>query len=245
METRHIFATRLKQLREDAGLSQSDLAKKLNISRGSISFYENESRVPDIEVLLDICKYFHVCADYMLGKSENKAAENIAVGESLGLDDDSINMLKWLNPKSYKPSANPDALTADEYGKTALFPGAHSVLNKLLHNIGFWNVLSIIAKLDTLSKETASRPYDKEHDIGTAEEKDIEFMDSGNPSAPVMLLNAEECCNYTCFLIKKHFGEVVEKITAYAEVKKIQAQRRLDFEREMEVTRNGDHHKAR
>lgn len=40
MDTLSTFANRFKKLREERGLSQSDLAKELNISRGSVSFYE-------------------------------------------------------------------------------------------------------------------------------------------------------------------------------------------------------------
>ena len=65
------FASRLKKLREQHGLSQSELADKLGISRGSISFYENESRVPDINILRDICNLFSVSSDYLIGLSDD------------------------------------------------------------------------------------------------------------------------------------------------------------------------------
>ena len=38
-----IFAKRLRGLRESVGLSQGELAEKLGVSRGSISYYENQS----------------------------------------------------------------------------------------------------------------------------------------------------------------------------------------------------------
>ena len=44
MDVKHIFAVRLKALREELGMSQNQLAKELDISRGSISFYENGQR---------------------------------------------------------------------------------------------------------------------------------------------------------------------------------------------------------
>ena len=67
MDVKRRFATRLKQLREEKGLSQAQLGEKIGVSRGSISFYENESRIPDIEVLEKISLFFEVPSDYLLG----------------------------------------------------------------------------------------------------------------------------------------------------------------------------------
>lgn len=65
------FASRLKKLREEHGLSQTELADKLGISRGSISFYENKSRVPDINILLALCNHFFVSSDYLIGLTDD------------------------------------------------------------------------------------------------------------------------------------------------------------------------------
>lgn len=76
MEVKECFAQRLKILREDRGLSQAELAEKVGVSRGSISFYENGDRVPDIEVLSKIQKYFDVDFNYLLGASQYKTIED-------------------------------------------------------------------------------------------------------------------------------------------------------------------------
>ena len=64
------FALRLKYLREKHGFSQAELADRIGVSRGSISFYENNSRVPDIDVLGSLCDFFSVSSDYLLGRSD-------------------------------------------------------------------------------------------------------------------------------------------------------------------------------
>ena len=62
------FAERLKLLREDINLNQSELAKILNISRQSVSNYENGARFPnDEKLILRIARFFGVSVDYLLG----------------------------------------------------------------------------------------------------------------------------------------------------------------------------------
>mgnify|MGYP002542054856 CR=1 FL=1 len=88
--TRKIFAERLRALREDAKLTQAQLGDELGVSRGSISYYENMDRVPDIEFLVKVTDFFDVATDYMLGKSDNKEPLYQDIGISLGLSDKAI-----------------------------------------------------------------------------------------------------------------------------------------------------------
>ena len=53
-EVNERFAERLRDLREAAGLTQKQLADELGVSRGSISYYENCERVPDIRTEIEI-----------------------------------------------------------------------------------------------------------------------------------------------------------------------------------------------
>ena len=61
------FADRLKELRESKGLSINQLAKQLGIGPGTLHRWENRTRVPNIESLVLLAKYFGVSADYLLG----------------------------------------------------------------------------------------------------------------------------------------------------------------------------------
>lgn len=70
-----IFSERLRQLREEKGLTQQELAEKLNIGRASISNYELGTRTPDIEVLNKLADFFGVTTDYLIGRSEYKTFE--------------------------------------------------------------------------------------------------------------------------------------------------------------------------
>lgn len=62
-----IFCERLKELREERGLSTFQLGKEVGFSNASISRWENEDRVPNIEVLVALAKYFNVSTDYLCG----------------------------------------------------------------------------------------------------------------------------------------------------------------------------------
>lgn len=61
------FAERLKQLREDADLTQTDLAKAVNVTQRNISFYEKGVNEPSLDTLINLAKYFKVTTDYLLG----------------------------------------------------------------------------------------------------------------------------------------------------------------------------------
>lgn len=64
------FSQRLKHLREDKGLIQRELAEKLNVSRATITQYENNNRFPDQEMLKKIASFFNVSIDYLLGMTD-------------------------------------------------------------------------------------------------------------------------------------------------------------------------------
>lgn len=64
------FAERLKGLRIMKGMSQSELAKELCVSRSCISNYERGSRYPDYEMIKRIAEFFDVFIDYLTSTSD-------------------------------------------------------------------------------------------------------------------------------------------------------------------------------
>ncbi len=61
------FSTILKDLREEKGLSQRDLAKKLKVSNVSVSNWEKDLKKPQYENIKLIAEYFGVSCDYLMG----------------------------------------------------------------------------------------------------------------------------------------------------------------------------------
>ena len=62
-----IFCERLKELRLEKNLSTIQLAKELNVSDSTITRWENNLRVPSIDNLYNIARFFKVTADYLIG----------------------------------------------------------------------------------------------------------------------------------------------------------------------------------
>ena len=74
---------RIKILRMARNLSQVELAKKLNVSKQSISNWENDNILPSIEMLMEIARLFSVSTDYLLGLDDRKVidVEGLSEGE--------------------------------------------------------------------------------------------------------------------------------------------------------------------
>ena len=64
-----VIGERLAEVRKDHGDTQQDLAHILNVTKFTISNWEQEKSVPSHELLVRICRYYDVSADYLLGLS--------------------------------------------------------------------------------------------------------------------------------------------------------------------------------
>ncbi|MBS6509671.1 MAG: helix-turn-helix transcriptional regulator [Paraclostridium bifermentans] len=67
-----MFGKRLKLLRTNLKLTQTQLGENLNLSQRAISSYENNLRFPDEIILNSIADYFNVSVDYLLGRTDIK-----------------------------------------------------------------------------------------------------------------------------------------------------------------------------
>lgn len=66
------FGERVKNLREDTDLNQTELGKSVGMTQRKISYIECGKCEPSIEDIISFCKFFKVSSDYLLGLSENK-----------------------------------------------------------------------------------------------------------------------------------------------------------------------------
>jgi|GEM_PF-1701187 len=80
MQVRKSFAERLRGLRTGLKKSQDGLGADLGLSRGSISYYEKQSRTAPIDVLYVVADYFGVSADYLLGLEDEPEIPHLKPG---------------------------------------------------------------------------------------------------------------------------------------------------------------------
>jgi len=66
-----MISERIRLLREKSNMSQTELARKLNITRSSVNAWELEISVPSTQYLIQLAKLFRVSTDYLLGISSD------------------------------------------------------------------------------------------------------------------------------------------------------------------------------
>lgn len=73
---------RLKQLRIEKDLLQSDIAKVLGVSDRAVGFYETGKRDMSTEVLSILSDFFNCSIDYILGKTDIRNIEQIDIDDA-------------------------------------------------------------------------------------------------------------------------------------------------------------------
>lgn len=74
-----IFAEKLQTIRKSKGITQEELAEKLNVSRQAIAKWESGVVYPDITNLIQLSDYFHITIDYLVKDEDcSKAIERNA-----------------------------------------------------------------------------------------------------------------------------------------------------------------------
>lgn len=94
----------LKELRQQKGLTQEQLAEKFNISNRSVSRWENGRNMPDISLLVELAEFYHVGMDELLDGErkpreveEHKAKENEMAAKMAGYaNEQRSHLLRWV-----------------------------------------------------------------------------------------------------------------------------------------------------
>mgnify|MGYP006428516991 CR=1 FL=1 len=106
-----MFGSRLKKLRKEKNLTQTELGKIINVSASTIGMYERENRKPTPETLNQIADYFEVTTDYLLGRTNQKyfkQDETISFHAKGELNDEDMKMVKDLIDRLVKEEKEND-----------------------------------------------------------------------------------------------------------------------------------------
>ena len=87
----NIVSNSIKKLREEKGMTQEELAEKLNVTRQAVSNWETGRTQPDIETLTRLAEVFDVSVERIIYGSERKERivhvnRNIQIGPKEGLN---------------------------------------------------------------------------------------------------------------------------------------------------------------
>ena len=84
------FGIRLRELRRRKKMTQAQVAKRLNLSKTAVSGYENNTKTPSVDVLIQFSILYGVTTDYLLGLDNR---EMLYVGELGGRQRELLEML--------------------------------------------------------------------------------------------------------------------------------------------------------
>lgn len=76
------FADRLRQLRQERGLTQSSLAELLGVSKQAISNYETRANTAPQDVMERLADIFSVSIDYLMGRSDVRRMPDVEEQEA-------------------------------------------------------------------------------------------------------------------------------------------------------------------
>lgn len=94
---------RIKELREEKGLSQSEVAKAIGGTQSNLAKWEKGSVQPGAEFIKKLADFFNVSADYLLGRTDDLGAA-MPVSQKLPDDESELLRLYRLLPPEFKRS---------------------------------------------------------------------------------------------------------------------------------------------
>lgn len=78
---------RIKEIRQNAGMTQREFADRIGVSRNTIAAYETDARVPIDAIIVSICREFNVNEDWLrtgLGNMYAEVNPDIQLSKALG-----------------------------------------------------------------------------------------------------------------------------------------------------------------
>ena len=90
LSTTDTLGDKVKRLKEQQGWTQSDLARKLELTRASVNAWEMGISVPSTRYIIELAQLFHVSTDLLLGLGSNRTVD------ASGLTDEDLLLLTGI-----------------------------------------------------------------------------------------------------------------------------------------------------
>lgn len=114
------ISARLKTLRANRNMTQTDVANALGVTTQAVSRWESQTTLPDIALLIPIADFYGVSIDYLLGHDLSEKEEEI------------LNYLEYCKSSSYRGnSGNLNELIAKTRGMLRKHPSDHRIMLEL------------------------------------------------------------------------------------------------------------------
>jgi len=72
-----VFSERLKLLRKERNLTQTEFAKQIRASQNTVSNWEKGNRAPDMDTITVLANFFNCSVDYLLGRSDDRIDDSV------------------------------------------------------------------------------------------------------------------------------------------------------------------------
>lgn len=122
------FVSKLKELREERGIQQKELAELLHVSKSTISGWEVGRNEPQQDMLIKIANYFNITTDELLGRTDSFGNVIVRAGPVSG-NNNTVNSHNIIGTPT-KPLSESDAELLHKYH--AASPEIRKAIDKLL-----------------------------------------------------------------------------------------------------------------
>ena len=99
METLEKFPERLKGIIGERDVTLRELVKRIGVSLGILSDWQNGNKKPKVESVIKLATYFNVSTDYLLGLTDVRSVDDSvqAVARKTGLSENAIDILSKMS----------------------------------------------------------------------------------------------------------------------------------------------------
>ena len=109
-----IYGQRIRELREERGISMMTLAKAIGVSDTAVCKWENQDSEPKLSYIIKLAEYFNCSADYLIGRSDDFGAY-IQPNRLDGEEERLLSTFRALSPKMKEIAAETVNVLKNKY----------------------------------------------------------------------------------------------------------------------------------